>query len=69
MGRSYLTHSPIAWLSIVLMLVGFSLKYVVAATGWPAWLIPVGYFGALIGAAVMFVGWVMWKIAADAPET
>ncbi|MEM7641489.1 MAG: hypothetical protein AAF366_03070 [Pseudomonadota bacterium] len=66
MTRSYLTHSPLAWISVVLMVAGFALKYVVSATGWPTWLIPVGYFVALAAAALMFVGWVRWKVARDA---
>ncbi|MEM8849311.1 MAG: hypothetical protein AAGE03_04670 [Pseudomonadota bacterium] len=66
MSPSYLTHSPIAWISVGLMVAGLALKYIVAATGLASWLIPVGYFIALAAAGVMFVGWVRWKVAQDA---
>ncbi|MCK0167064.1 hypothetical protein MWU52_05835 [Jannaschia sp. S6380] len=63
MTRSYLTHSPVAWGALVAIVLGFALKFVVMATGLPVWLVPVGYFVALAGAAVLFVGWVRWKAA------
>ena len=65
MKPSYLTRSPYAWIGAALIVLGFAMKWVVATTGLPTWLIPVGYFGALAGAAVLFVGWVRWKAVGD----
>jgi hypothetical protein len=61
MKPSYLTRSPYAWGGLALIAAGFAMKYVAAATGLPVWLVPVGYFGALFGAAILFVGWIRWK--------
>lgn len=57
MAPSYLTRSRLAWIGIALIICGFGVKAVV---GLPAWTVPVGYFVALAGAAVLFVGWVRW---------
>ena len=63
MAPSYLTRSRLAWLGVAMIVAGFAAKYVVAATGLPVWLVPVGYFVALAGAAVLFIGWIWWKAA------
>lgn len=61
MAPSYLTRSRLAWISLFLVIAGFALKFVATATGLPMWLVPVGYFIALAGAVLLFVGWMMWK--------
>ena len=61
MRPSYLTRSPLAWTGGALIVLGFAMEWLVVATGLPVWLVPVGYFGALIGAAVLFAGWVRWR--------
>ncbi|WP_281968028.1 hypothetical protein [Roseovarius nanhaiticus] len=61
MAPSYLTRSRLAWVSLIMIVLGFALKFIVAATGLPLWLVPVGYFIALAGAGLLFVGWLMWK--------
>jgi hypothetical protein len=67
MRKTYLTHSPVAWISLALIVIGFSMKWIVTATGLPIWMVPVGYFVALAGAAALFIGWVRW--AAKVPST
>lgn len=61
MAPSYLTRSRVAWVGIALILAGFGVQVVSSFVELPVWLLPVGYFAALIGAAVMFVGWVIWR--------
>jgi hypothetical protein len=61
--RNYLANSPVAWLSLALMIAGFSLKFVVHVTGLPLWLVPVGYFTALVSAGILFIGWVRFRIS------
>jgi hypothetical protein len=61
MKPSYLTHSPIAWISLLLIVGGLAWKWVVTATGLPLWMMPIGYFVALIASGMLFVGWVRWR--------
>ena len=61
--RNYLARSPVAWAAIGAMIAGFALKFVVTTTGLPLWLVPVGYFAALAAAAVLFIGWVRFRVA------
>lgn len=63
MAPSYLTRSSLAWIGIALIVGGFILKFLATALEWPIWLVPLGYFVALAGAAFLFVGWVRWKIS------
>ncbi|MGB3553548.1 MAG: hypothetical protein WBA25_02790 [Jannaschia sp.] len=63
MAPSYLTRSPLAWFGAALIIFGFALKFVVPALGLPFWLVALGYFIALTGAAVLFIGWVRWASA------
>jgi hypothetical protein len=60
---SYLTHSKVAWASIAVIVLGFAWKFIVTVTGLPIWLMPFGYFAALIASGVLFVGWVRWRAA------
>ncbi|MFD0857596.1 hypothetical protein [Roseovarius aquimarinus] len=61
MAPSYLTRSRMAWAAICMIVLGFALKFVGTALGLPTWLVPVGYFLALAGAGLLFVGWLIWK--------
>ncbi|MFX0541490.1 hypothetical protein ACEWPM_007125 [Roseovarius sp. S4756] len=61
MAPSYLTRSRLAWVSLLAVVAGLALTFLATATGLPRWLIPVGYFTALGGAALLFIGWLMWK--------
>ncbi|MEI4260297.1 hypothetical protein [Roseovarius sp. D0-M9] len=61
MVPSYLTRSRLAWVALVMVIAGFALTFVTAVAGWPTWLVPVGYFMALVGAGLLFVGWLAWK--------
>jgi archaellum biogenesis protein FlaJ (TadC family) len=61
MAPSYLTRSRLAWVAVALVIAGFALKFITAIAGWPTWLVPVGYFVALAGAGLLFVGWIIWK--------
>ncbi|TFL17425.1 hypothetical protein [Jannaschia formosa] len=61
MKSTYLTHSRTAHVSLAVMAAASLLGTVVLATALPIWLIPVGYFAALIAAVVLFVGWVRWS--------
>ncbi|PRY94427.1 uncharacterized protein DUF202 [Hasllibacter halocynthiae] len=63
MAPSYLTRSRLAWLGIALLLGGFAVTAVAGAFGLPPWAVPVGYFVALAGSGVLFVGWLRWKAA------
>jgi len=62
MAPSYLTRSRLAWVSLIMIVLGFALKFIATATGLPVWMVPVGYFIALAGAGLLFVGWLMWKV-------
>ena len=61
MAPSYLTRSRMAWVSIGLIVIGLALTFIATASILPTWLIPVGYFLALAGSALLFVGWLIWK--------
>lgn len=61
MAPSYLTRSRLAWTGVSLILGGFGVKAIAGAAGLPAWSVPIGYFTALVGAGVLFVGWVRWR--------
>ena len=61
MKPSYLTRSPFAWIGAALIFLGFAMKWIVTGTGLPIWLVPIGYFTALVGAGILFVGWIRWK--------
>lgn len=61
MAPSYLTRSRLAWTGIALILGGFGVKVVAGVVDLPVWSVPIGYFTALIGAGVLFVGWVLWR--------
>ena len=58
MAPSYLTRSRLAWLGIALIVLGLGTQ---AVPTLPVWTIPAGYFAALAGAAILFVGWVRWR--------
>jgi uncharacterized membrane protein YidH (DUF202 family) len=69
---SYLLHSKLAWISLAMIVGGFGLKFIVQlplisaamdpGSVGPVWLVPVGYFIALIGSGLLAYGWVRWKI-------
>lgn len=61
MAPSYLTRSRLAWIGMALILAGFGVKAVAGVASLPIWSVPVGYFTALVGAGVLFVGWVRWR--------
>ncbi|KIT17192.1 hypothetical protein [Jannaschia aquimarina] len=64
MTRTYLTHSMLAWISMALIAVGLLIPFFAQlVVALPVWLVPVGYFLALAGSALLFVGWVRWKVA------
>lgn len=68
MAPSYLTRSRLAWLGLALIVAGFGAKGVAGSLALPPWAVPVGYFVALVGAGVLFVGWLRWKAMLDAPD-
>ncbi|WP_299656202.1 hypothetical protein [uncultured Jannaschia sp.] len=57
MKPSYLTRSVLAWIAIALTIGGLALTGIAVAADLAPWLIPFGYFTALIGAGLLFVGW------------
>jgi hypothetical protein len=69
---SYLIHSKLAWISLLMIVGGLLLTFVIqwpmaepgvgAGHFGPVWLVPVGYFVALIGSGLLAYGWVRWKI-------
>jgi uncharacterized membrane protein YidH (DUF202 family) len=69
---SYLLHSKLAWISLAMIVGGFALKFFVQlplisasadpGSNGPVWLVPVGYFIALAGSAILAIGWGRWKI-------
>ncbi|CUH12724.1 hypothetical protein JSE7799_00221 [Jannaschia seosinensis] len=61
MAPNYLTRSRLAWISLAMVVGGLVLTFVATTTGLPIWTVPVGYFVALIGSALLFVGWIRWR--------
>jgi hypothetical protein len=76
-GPSYLGHSKIAWGSLALIVGGLLLTFVIqwpmaepgvgAGQFGPLWLVPVGYFAALIGSGLLVYGWIRWRARRGAP--
>ncbi|PZX10902.1 hypothetical protein LX81_04089 [Palleronia aestuarii] len=61
MALSCLTRSRLAWTGIALVLAGFGIRAISVPLNLPIWVVPTGYFTALAGAAVLFVGGVRWR--------
>ncbi|WP_316015017.1 DUF202 domain-containing protein [Roseobacter sp. HKCCA0434] len=61
MAPSYLTRSRLAWTGLALITAGFGIKAVTGPLDLPSWSVPVAYFTTLVGAAILFVGWVRWR--------